>query len=171
MKQVDETRRLLIALNRADVQFVIVGGVAMIIRGSAYLTEDLDIVYSRTKENIANLVKALLPFAPQLRTSGMSVKFLFDERTLKNGMNFTLTTSLGSIDLLGEIAGLGKYEAVRKFADSVAFGNERFEVLSLDGLIKTKKASGRTKDLQALPELRALKELHEATDITDRDGK
>lgn len=156
---------LLHTLQTHEVEFIIVGGAAMILHGSAYLTDDLDIVYSRDPENIQKVVAALASFKPQLRTSGASVKFRFDERTLKNGLNFTLTTSEGNLDLLGEIAGLGKFDTVLKWAEKLTFGGHEFNVLSLSGLIRSKKAAGRKKDLIAIPELKALEEIHKKVEL------
>ena len=137
----------------------------MILHGASYLTDDLDIVYARDAENIRNIVSALKPYSPQLRTPSGPVAFRFDETTIKNGMNFTLVTSLGDIDLLGEIAGIGQYAAVRTNSQPMLIERHTYHVLSLAGLVRAKKASGRRKDLTAIPELEALEELARRTDI------
>lgn len=165
-----DTQPLLNALHREKVEFVIVGGAAMVIHGSTYLTDDLDIVYARDASNVKRLVAAIGPFAPRLRTSGGDVKFKFDERSILNGLNFTLTTQHGNLDLLAEIAGLGSFEKVRKYAEAFKIGTRTFEVLSLEGLIRAKEATGRKKDLLVIPELKALKELHDKTELP-RDAK
>ncbi len=136
----------------------------MNLQGSAQNTNDLDIVYARDPDNIAKLVTTLAQFSPRLRTAGGAISFRFDERTIKNGMNFTLETSAGNIDLLGEIAGIGDYKAARKLAKEIKFGKNVAHVLSLLGLIKAKRASGRPKDKAALPELEALEELERETE-------
>ena len=82
-----------------------------------------------------------------------------DAETLKAGLNFTLSTDLGDIDLLGEVAGLGMYQAVEENSEEVAVFGIRCRALTLEGLIKAKRASGRPKDLRILPELEALLEL------------
>ncbi len=156
---------LLGALNRGGVRFVIVGGAAMIIHGSSYITEDLDIVYARDADNVRKLVAALAPLRPRLRALGQAVAFKFDERTIKNGMNFTLTTSAGNIDLLGEISGIGGYDAAAKQAQKHKIGGSVFEVLSIRGLVRAKRAAGRRKDLVAIPELEALQELRDRTEL------
>ena len=84
----------------AGVNFVVVGGYAATLHGSAYLTRDLDICYERTPENMQRLVSALRPYHPRLRGAPPELPFLFD-KTLANGMNFTLETDLGAVDLLG----------------------------------------------------------------------
>ncbi len=158
---------LLKDLKRGGVKFVIVGGAAMVIHGSAYLTDDLDIVYARDPDNIQKLVVAIKPFKPRLRTIAGGVSFRFDERTVKNGLNFALTTTHGNIDILGEIAGLGGFASVQKHVEKVQIGNQAFDVLSLGGLIRSKKAAGRPKDLLVIPELKALEELNKHTELAE----
>lgn len=146
------------SLVEQGVEFVIVGGVAIIAHGAPYSTFDLDFCYSRTAKNLQRIVAALAPFKPRLRGFPKDLPFIWDERTLRTGTNFTLETDIGDIDLLGEVAGVGSYNEV--FADSSIlslFGNE-MRVLSLNDLIKAKKAAGRPKDLFVLPELEALRE-------------
>jgi len=75
---------------------------AAVEQGSAYLTLDLDLCYSRKKENLEKLAKALAPFNPSLRGAPRGLPFQLDERTLRLGLNFTLTTVLGDVDILGE---------------------------------------------------------------------
>lgn len=152
-------------LSSAEVRFVIIGGVAMSLQGSAFVTDDLDVVYARDVENIRQLVAALKPYEPQLRVPGGEVPFRFDERTIKNGLNFTLATRLGWIDLLAEVAGIGDFEAAKKLSKEIRLGDQVVYVLSLPGLIKAKKAAGRRQDLMSLPELEALEELERKTEL------
>jgi hypothetical protein len=100
---------VLTALAKANVTFVVVGGYAAMLLGSALVTQDLDICYERTPENMERLVSALRPYHPRLRGAPESLPFLFDVQTLSNGMNFTLATDLGDIDLLGHLSGLGEF--------------------------------------------------------------
>ena len=99
--------KLLPTLARAGIEFVLVGGVAGIIHGSARATYDVDLVYSRTDENIERLASALAPHAPYLRDAPSGLPFGWNAKTIRNGLNFTLTTDLGDIDLFGEIASGG----------------------------------------------------------------
>src|ERR1700694_1183755 len=87
----------------AEVEFVVIGGVAASFHGSARITYDLDICYSRTAANLRRLAKALAPF----RGFSEELPFIWDESTLRNRSLFTLITDLGQIDLLGEVLGLG----------------------------------------------------------------
>lgn len=102
-----QTERLLTALCEADVEFVVIGGMAAVAQGSAYVTADLDICYLRKSTNYERLSQALQPFKPRLRGAPDDLPFLLDAETLKAGMNFTLATAAGDLDLIGQVPGLG----------------------------------------------------------------
>lgn len=158
MIQIELTLRL---LTQHQVEFVIVGGVAISAHGSSYLTYDLDVAYARTPDNLKRLAAALAPYHPRPRDFPADLPFVWDEQTIKQGTTFTLTTDLGNIDLLGEVAGLGDYERVRGQSVVMNLFDLPCQVLSLDALIVAKRAAGRTKDLLVLPELEALREIAE----------
>ena len=96
--------------------------------GSARLTMDVDVVYSRRRANV------------------------------ERGLNFTLTTDLGPLDLLGEIPGGGTFEELRPEAVTLRVFGVDCLCLSLLQLIRAKRAAGRPKDLEAIAELEALLE-------------
>ena len=111
--------QLLQTLAAHGVEFIIVGGVAATVHGSSRLTQDLDIVYSRDPENLRRLVASLAPYKPYLRGAPPGLPFHWDAETLRQGLNFTLTTTLGDIDLLGEITGGGGYEDLLPGSSSI----------------------------------------------------
>ena len=147
------------ALADNNVDFVIVGGVAIKIHSSAYVTLDLDFCYARTKQNLINIVSALSNFNPRPRDFPKDLPYFFDERSLQNATNFTFETTIGDIDLLGEVAGVGTYTDVEKSSVIFELYDRDVRVLSVDALIKAKRAAGRDKDLLVLPELEALREV------------
>lgn len=154
---------LIKALTTQGVNCVIIGGMAMVAHGSSYVTEDVDIAYARDRENIEKLVAALKPFHPRLRVQGEpeGVAFPFDARTIANGGNFTLLTDVGNVDILAHIDGFSNFEELQRASQRIeAFGHD-VAVLSIDGLIRAKRASARPKDLLAIPELEVLKEAQE----------
>jgi predicted nucleotidyltransferase len=153
--------KALSALAAAGVRLVIVGGVAITIHGSSYVTFDLDFCYARDPENLSRLAEALRPHNPRLRGAPEGIPFRLDEGTLKAGINFTLTTDLGDIDLLGEVTGIGGYAEALAGSEEVELFGASFRVLTLDALIASKRAAGRPKDLMVLPELEALREATE----------
>lgn len=146
-------------LSRNNVEFVIIGGIAFRIHSASHSTFDFDLCYKRTKENFSRIVAALAPFDPRPRDFPDNLPFIFDESSLSNGTNFTFQSTLGDIDLLGEVAGLGTYEEVKATANNMRLFGFDVLVLSVEGLIKAKRAAGRTKDLLVLPELETLLEL------------
>lgn len=77
-------------------------------------------------------------------------------------MNFTLTTEVGDVDILGEVTGIGTYEQIVAFSEHIEIFEVSCKVLTLEGLIKAKRAVGRAKDLKLLPELEALLEIRKA---------
>jgi predicted nucleotidyltransferase len=147
---------LLKELNRLGVEFIVIGGMAAVAHGSAYLTIDLDLCYSRRTENLQKIAEALATFQPSLRGAPPDLPFRLDAATIRAGMNFTLSTTFGDLDILGEVTGLGGYAEALRFSEEVELYGMRCRVLTLEGLIKTKRAAGRPKDLMILPELEAL---------------
>jgi len=149
---------LLRALVDHRVEFIIVGGAAATAHGAARLTQDLDIVYSRHPENLANLVRALGPQAPYLRGAPPGLPFTLDVEALRNGLNFTLTSKLGDIDLPCEIVGGGGYEQLVSDSIEIELFGVRCLCLGLEKLIQVKRAAGRKKDLEVLAELEAIRD-------------
>ncbi|MBX3283005.1 MAG: nucleotidyltransferase [Acidobacteria bacterium] len=145
------------SLVAAGVDFVVVGGVALRSHGSSYITQDLDICYSRTRTNLEKLAEALRPLNPRPRNFPDELPFVWDWSTLQNGTNFTFSTSLGDIDLLGEVAGIGDYADVLANSVDIDFEGFTAKVLSIDGLIIAKETAGREKDKLGLQELYALR--------------
>jgi hypothetical protein len=150
---------LLTALSKADVAFIVIGGMAAVAQGATYVTADLDLCYQRHPQNYQRLSLALHPFKPRLRGAPADLPFVLDAATLRAGLNFTLMTEVGELDLLGEVTGLGPYELVKAHAEEIELYEYRIWVLTLEGLIVSKQATGRAKDLRLLPELQALQVL------------
>jgi hypothetical protein len=153
---VTDYSRLLVALHDAGVRCIVVGGAAATAHGSVRLTLDLDLVYDRSPDNIDRLVAALAPQRPYLRGAPPGLPFVFDAETIRRGLNFTLTTDVGWIDLLGEITGGGTYEQLMPHTVEMRLFERPFAVLSLPHLIHVKRAAGRPKDLEVIAELESL---------------
>jgi len=146
------------ALVTGEVAFIVIGGVAAMLHGVARTTYDVDVVYSRDRANLARLAQALAPHAPYLRGAPQGLPFVWDESTLRHGLNFTLETLVGDIDLLGEVPGGGSYRELFPHSETaMAFGFS-CRVVRLEKLIQLKRAAGRPKDLEPIAELQALLE-------------
>lgn len=142
-------------LGAVQADFIIVGGVSGVLQGASIITRDVDLCYRRTPENIQRIVAALQPLNPRPRGFPPDLPFEFDERTVQFGSNFTLDIGGEALDLLGDMAGIGGYEQVIGDAVDLVVAGVPVKVLSLSQLIQTKTAAGRTKDLAALPDLKA----------------
>jgi len=150
--------RLLAELTKHGVSFIVIGGAAAIALGSVRLTKDLDIVYQRSAPNLDRLVAALAPFEPYLRGAPPGLPFVWDSATLKRGLNFTLQTTIGDIDLLGRMAGGGTYEDLVSGSVELELFGFRCRCLSLRQLIRAKRAAGRPRDFDTIAELEAIEE-------------
>ena len=153
-----DIKKAIVALASNEVDFVIIGGVALSLHSAAYVTYDLDVCFSRSKENIKKIVEALRPFDPRLRGLPKELPFIWDEGTLSHGTTFTLETSIGDFDLLGEVEGIGTFREVMEFAETWSIYGYAVKILSVDGLIRAKEKAGREKDQPGLKILYALRE-------------
>lgn len=150
-------KRLLAALSHAGVEFILIGGTAATAHGAARLTMDMDVVYRRSAANMERLATALAALHPYLRGAPPGLPFRFDVETIRRGLNFTLTTDFGDLDLLGEIIG-GVYESLLPDCIEIEVFDIRCRCLGLERLIAVKRAAGRPKDLEAIAELEAILE-------------
>jgi predicted nucleotidyltransferase len=138
--------KLLRALERNGVDFVVIGGLAGLVHGSAYPTYDLDVLYSREAANLDRLASALDEIGVRLRGAPPDLPFQVDARTLANGANFTFETEWGSFDILADAAGMRAYDALRADARIDEIEGVTVRVASLADLIAMKRAANRTKD-------------------------
>ena len=154
---VTDFQRLVEALSGGRVDYIVIGGVAMVLHGSARTTRDLDICYERIPANLQALAAALAPFQPRLRGAPADLPFRLDARTLRSGLNFTLSTDLGDIDLLGEVTGVGAYRELIHEAVWMDLYGQRVAVMGLGSLERAKRSAGRLKDLADLAEIEEIK--------------
>jgi predicted nucleotidyltransferase len=147
------------SLVESNVRFVLVGGLAMIAQGAANLTSDIDCLYARNPENIERLVEALRAIHPKLRTPKEAVPIVWTPDFFKNVLNVTLSTDMGSVDLLAEAPGVESFEEVWTRAQEMRLFDLPVRVASLDDLLRMKLATGRPKDAEHAMQLQALKKL------------
>ena len=144
-------------LAKRKVRFIVVGGVAAAAHGSSRVTNDLDICYDASDgANLVALASVLSSWNAYPRGIEPGLHFILDDSTLFGAPVLTLTTGEGDIDVMDRIAGVGEYPAVRQHSESISALGVRFRVLDLPSLIKAKRAAGRPRDHEHLPELEAL---------------
>jgi predicted nucleotidyltransferase len=149
---------LLRRLLEARIEFILVGGLAATVHGSARATFDVDVVYARSRSNIERLVATLAPLNPYMRGAPPGLPFRLDARTMERGLNFTLETTLGDLDLLGEVTGGGTYADLLPDTEEIVVFGFSCRCVTLPKLIALKRATGRPKDNEILAELEGLRE-------------
>ncbi len=147
---------MLQGLRAREIKFVVVGGVAATAHGSRRVTDDLDICYEGVDGNVAKLAKTLSKWEAYPRGIEPGLPFFMDARQFRITPIMTLTTREGFIDVLDIVKGVGDYSKCRKRSTAVEAFGIKFRVLNLPALIDAKRAAGRPKDIDQLPELEAL---------------
>ena len=154
-----DIKKAITTLATHDIEFVVIGGVALGLHSAAYVTYDIDICYSRGRENLQKIAEAFRPFNPRLRGFPKDLPFIWDSSTISNGTNFTLDTTLGDFDLLAEVSGIGTFDDVLHQSEQWTLYGYEVQILSVDGLISAKEMAGRDKDQPGLKILYALRDL------------
>jgi hypothetical protein len=129
------------------VDFVVVGGVAVVVQSTPRFTEDLDISYALDHDNLDRLGDVLMNLGARLRAVDEDLPFIPDGRTLRHTRLLTLTTSEGDLDLLAEPDGSPGYAALRRRANRIDIEGVTVMLASIEDLIAMKQAAGRPKDL------------------------
>jgi hypothetical protein len=147
---------LIEALSDAEVDFVLIGGLAGIAHGSAYPTYDVDVMYARDEGNRERLATVLRDLNATLRGAPPEPPFQLDARTLEEGGNFTFETRNGPLDIVAYPAGAPPFAELKNASAEIELGGRRVRVASLDHMIAMKDAAGRTKDQLMATEYRTL---------------
>lgn len=151
-------RALVEALDRHAVDFLVIGGIAGIIHGSAHPTYDFDVLYARDEKNLERMAAVLQELNVTLANAPADLPFHVDARTLAAGSNFTFESDLGRFDILGYAEGMRGYEAMRADSTFEELWGLPVRTASIDDLIRMKRAAGRPKDRAMVEELIALTE-------------
>ncbi len=154
--------RVFRTLNRHEVDYVVIGGYAMIAHGSTRTTQDVDFVASRDPLNLQRLERALAALGAELW--GVDAHLMgveLDARTFAEGANFTLVTAAGGLDYFNEVPGGVPYEQLRARAVVAESGDVQLRVAGIDDLVRMKRAAGRPRGLQDIAFLTQLDD-HEA---------
>jgi hypothetical protein len=150
--------RALRTLQRHDVKFVVIGGLGARLYGSPSVTNDTDVCYQRSSENLERLAAALRRLHTELRGADRDTPFQLDAKTLAAGDRFTFVTDAGNLDILGTPAGVEGFDALVREAKVFRFDGLTVPVASIEDLISMKRAAGRPKDLIEVEVLGALRD-------------
>jgi hypothetical protein len=163
-------RTLLETFDRHAVDFIVIGGVAGLIHGSALPTYDFDVLYARDDRNLERMAAALADLHVTLRGAPPDLPFQTDARTLAAGSNFTFESDVGPFDILGEADGMRDYETMRSASAQEELWGVPVRVSSIDDLIRMKRAAGRPKDRSMVEELTALVEDQRRSATGEKDA-
>jgi len=147
---------ILATLAANEVEYVVVGGMAAVLRGAPVTTRDIDIVYARTARNIERLGRALAVLDARFRGDPRGLRP--EESHLASAGHKLLLTRFGPLDVLGSIEDGTTYADLLPHASKLPVAGVEVLVLGLDRLIEVKKKLTRPKDQLMLLELESLRE-------------
>ena len=137
-------REILESLNKHEVEYIVVGGVAAVIRGAPVTTFDLDALVRVSAENATRLKAALDDLDARYREHHSTIKP--EKKDILEGGHLLLMTRAGPLDVLGFIGDQERYEDLIDASSEVSIATGSIQVLSLEELIRQKKATDRPKD-------------------------
>ena len=150
---------LLFRLNKAGVDFVIIGGFAGVVHGCTLVTQDIDICCDFSPENLLLIQDGLSELNPVHRMTPKKPKLKLTMENCEQYNNLYLDTDLGQLDCLGAVDGIGDFAKVKSQSQPIEVDDLEFHVLGIDALIDTKKALNRPRDAEAIIQLEAIKKL------------
>lgn len=149
------------AFQEAEIEFVLIGGLAMVAHGSNHLTRDIDLVYLVDTPNLERLAAFLSAIHARVLGRPAHDGFVITAGLLSRVRFLNLDTDLGQVDVMREVPGVDSVENLRQRAVPTDFGGFIVPIASLEDLIAMKLAANRPKDQSHLYELLALKKLLE----------
>ncbi len=162
---------ILEVLERRHVLYVVIGGLAAELRGSPYVTRNVDVTPARTRENFTKLAAALKELDAKLRGPDLEEPLVIplDERTFGQGTTWTFVTKHGYLDIALLPDGTRGYDDLRRSATREQITDTvTIFVAALADVIRSKEAAGREKDRAVLPILRQVLERSHRKDRGDQ---
>ena len=153
MQNLSELTRKLV---EAKVEFVLIGGFAAVAHGATLVTRDVDICCRFSEENLSRIKEALNGLHPVHRSRPDLPLELTREQCIRL-KNLYLKTDLGVLDCLGEVLGIGDFDAVMRQSIEVELPFGHCRILDIDGLIRAKEAMNRDHDRITVRQLREIK--------------
>ena len=126
--------RILEELNRAGVDYILIGGLAATLHGCPEQTYDVDILYANSPENRARLLSALNAIGAQWEEP-------LTEATLERQSVFSLNTNYGDLDIFTKVPGIADYPSADGTAHFFEIGGTRAKTLDLGSLVAAKEAA------------------------------
>ena len=159
MRNLEQLKEAVRAFHQAEIEFILIGGLAMISHGANTLTQDVDLAYALDPQNLERLAAFLPTIHARVLGRPANDNFVITPSTLAGVKFLNLYTSLGEVDIMRTIPGVDSFEDLQERAVPMDLGSFIVRVASLDDLIAMKRAANRPKDQNHLFELLALKKL------------
>lgn len=154
----DDFSDIIQRLIQAEVDFVLVGGLAAVTHGSSMTTQDIDICCDFSASNLLKLQGALKGIHPVHRMSNKPLPLQLTEESCASLKNIYLETDIGQLDCLGTILGLGDFQTVKRQSESIEIDAHPCRILRIEALIAAKKAMGRPKDIETIRHLEVIRQ-------------
>jgi predicted nucleotidyltransferase len=148
-------RLLLERLRAAEVDFVLVGGLAVNAWGYVRATRDVDLVPDPSPENLARLDALLVELGGKVEVGGQLLESAAIKTFLRTGDRTLVLTDLGRVDVLQGLPQVPSFAALDARASEVDIDGLAVKVCSLDDLLAMKQASDRARDRDDLEALEA----------------
>lgn len=148
-----------VLLNRladAGIEFVVIGGFAGTLHGSALITDDVDVCAVLSADSVEKIRSAFADLHPVHRQTHRRLSSLDNSRAGIALNNLHLETDYGIIDVITSVLGVGDFARLKERTIKIPLYGRMILLISLEDLIVAKEAVGREKDLLAVKELRAI---------------
>jgi len=132
-------------LGKHEVEYLLVGGYAVILNGYVRSTGDLDLWVNKSKENYTKLVKVYSDFGAPI--------FPFEEFDNDKFDVWSIGVEPTKIEVLTHVDGLNFYDSTKR-CNYLKIQNLKIPYINYDDLLKNKEASGRYKDLADIEQLK-----------------
>jgi predicted nucleotidyltransferase len=156
---IDRLKTAVRTFQEAGIDFIVIGGLAMVAHGSDHVTRDVDLAYAVDSENLERLAAFLPTIHARILGRPTSSLITITPDLLSRVRFLNLHTDLGEVDVMREIPGVESFEGLLQRCVHADFGGFTVRIASLDDLIAMKRAANRPKDQSHLYELLALKKL------------
>jgi hypothetical protein len=145
-----DPERILRVLAAHKVRFVLIGALAARLQGFPRLTADAEITPEGSSENLERLAEALREVDARVFTEGVPEGLTFDcsAATLARTQLWNLVTDAGRVDLVFRPSGTAGYEDLQEGSVAFELYGDRFQVASLEDILRSKEASDRPQDRQ-----------------------
>jgi hypothetical protein len=143
--------------------FSLIGGFAAKQYGVSYVTEDVDICVRFSCENLKRIEQSVHDLHPRYRLAANRLPLELTEELCARLKNLYLRTDIGVLKCLGDVAGIGDFDAVLKESELREFPFGQCYVITIPALIRAKEAVGRTHDILTVKQLRAIQENRNST--------